>query len=491
MSKPRSLLLATVDCFRADHAGFLGYARPTTPFLDSLASQCVVFENAIVSGAPTYYSLPGILASRGPLAWGRDVVGLAPREPTLASCLRELGYSTGAFSAANPYVSTRFNYQTGFDTFCDFLDTTTSEQPVVDRVSASRFNRTFSRMAHTFKPLGMLYDEMYFEYCQRVTPAPPSIDSLRPFPSADVLVTEAENWLAENRSGPVFLWLHFMDPHAPYCPPAQAMADMGVTPADPYRARYLNSYWNRADLTSSRLKRHRDEVVSLYDSGIRWVDTQLGRLVEGLKSSGQWDDCIFAVTADHGEEFLDHEGRYHAPEKLGEELIRVPLLLRVPDCKNPERVQAPFSLVNLAPTLLHAMDVEPPPEFRGSNRWPALQKAEQWNDQAIVECVGGCTNPFRKASRMGSRLLAVRERRYKLIMDFRTSKQFLFDLENDPNELNPIAENTERPTRRRLLEAARSHLADSAAGRSARTSLAARWRDFQLEWAHPESGDRA
>ena len=83
MRPKRSLLLITVDCFRADHAGFLGYERPTTPFLDSLARESVVFSNAIVAGAPTYFSFPSIMASRDPLSLGRDVIGLAPAEPSI------------------------------------------------------------------------------------------------------------------------------------------------------------------------------------------------------------------------------------------------------------------------------------------------------------------------------------------------------------------------------------------------------------------------
>ena len=101
----RSLVLITVDCLRADHCGFYGYARPTTPFLDSLALESFVVPSAIVGGAPTYYSFPAILASRMPLALGRDVIGLAPGESTLATALRESGYATAAFSAANPYLS--------------------------------------------------------------------------------------------------------------------------------------------------------------------------------------------------------------------------------------------------------------------------------------------------------------------------------------------------------------------------------------------------
>src|SRR5271165_5371214 len=97
MKSPRSVLLITVDCFRADHAGFLGYARPTTPLLDSLARESLVFSNAIVAGAPTYFSFPAVMASRYPLGLGRDVLGLAPGEPTIASALHQMGSATAAF----------------------------------------------------------------------------------------------------------------------------------------------------------------------------------------------------------------------------------------------------------------------------------------------------------------------------------------------------------------------------------------------------------
>src|SRR5579862_2784874 len=116
MADRKSIVLVTVDCLRADHVGFMGYERPTTPFLDTLASESLVFPAAIVAGAPTYYSLPAIMASRYPLAFGRDVLGLAPDEPTLASVLKRSGYATACFSAANPYVSSRFGYEQGFDT---------------------------------------------------------------------------------------------------------------------------------------------------------------------------------------------------------------------------------------------------------------------------------------------------------------------------------------------------------------------------------------
>ncbi len=159
----------------------------------------------------------------------------------------------------------------------------------------------------------MIYDELYFEYCQRVTPVADSLDALRRFPAADVIVDHACNWLSSVGDAPFFLWLHLMDPHSPYYPKETALGLMGHGPVPPYRARYLNSYWNRSDLGPSRLARHRDEVVALYDAGIRWVDAQMARLIETLRGANRWDDCIFALTADHGEEFLEHGGRYHPP----------------------------------------------------------------------------------------------------------------------------------------------------------------------------------
>ena len=104
-----------------------------------------------------------------------------------------------------------------------------------------------------------------------------------------------------------------MDPHSPYYPKQEALALMGSAGISPRRARYLNSWWNRSDLGPRRLSRHRDEVISLYDAGIRWVDEQMKNLVTILRDSQRWDDCIFALTADHGEEFLEHGGRYHPP----------------------------------------------------------------------------------------------------------------------------------------------------------------------------------
>lgn len=491
MTRPRSIVLVTVDCLRADHTGFMGYARPTTPFLDSLAAESLVVPAAIVAGAPTYYSFPAILGSRYPLALGRDVLGLAPDEPSLASVLKQAGYATASMGAANPYISARFGYEQGFDTFRDFLEGAVA--PLAEEKAnvpsrdgwARRLNRRLERLRPVMGPLRPVYDELYFQYCQRATPVKESLDGLRRFPAADVIVDHACAWLESDGERPFLLWLHLMDPHAPYYPKDAALALMKSPPVTPYRARYLNSYWNRSDLGPGRLARRRDEVVALYDAGIRWVDAQVERLIGSLQESGRWADCIFAFTADHGEEFLDHGGRYHPPSRLMEELIHVPLLLRVPGTAKKEVRKAPFSMVHLAPTLLDAAGLGAPAGFEGRSHWPEISTGAAFEGVAISESVARCTNPFQPKNRLGPRVLSVRESRYKLLLYFDPPREEVYDLEADPGEQAPLAASAQRPVRRRLLKIAHAHLQHSLRQRDVRARSRAQLCELQLEWGHP------
>jgi arylsulfatase A-like enzyme len=491
MTIRKSIVLVTVDCLRADHVGFMGYRRPTTPFLDSMAHDSFVFPAAIVAGAPTYYSFPAIMASRYPLAFGREVLGLGPEESTLASVLKDAGYATASFTAGNPYISSRFGYEKGFENFGQLADSEPAQPSRDDpkRLAgsgwASRLNRKFQGARAAIGPLGIVYDELYFRYCQRVTPIANSLDALRRFPAADVIVDQACSWLASVGDKPFFIWLHLMDPHSPYYPKDAAVELMGAAKLTPRRARDLNESWNRSDLGPRRLASYREEIVGLYDAGVRWVDVQMERLTQALRNSGRWDDCIFALTADHGEEFLDHGGRFHPPSRLMEELIHVPLLLRVPGSQKKELAKSPFSLLHLAPTLLDAVDVAAPAAFRGRSYWPEVTRGSGWDTPAISECVEGCSNPYRRENRMGPRVLSVREKRFKLTLHPGPAAENLYDLESDPGEQSPLAPSAQKAVRRRLLEVAREHLRSSTGRRNQRDEVQARLRDLRLEWARP------
>jgi arylsulfatase A-like enzyme len=423
------------------------------------------------------------------LALGRDVLGLGPAEPTLASVLQQSGYATASFAAANPYISSRFGYERGFDTFRDFLEEEpaplTNETANAAAGWAGRFNRRLQNALPKSGTLRSAYEQLYFEYCQRVTPVPGSLDPLRRFPAADVIVDEACTWLKSQSQSSFFLWLHLMDPHSPYYPKAEALSLMGDKPLTPFQARYLNSFWNRSDLQPKQLALRRGEIVSLYDAGIRWVDVQMEKLCKALQALNRWDDCAFAFTADHGEEFLDHGGRYHPPSRLMEELIRVPLLLRVPGLAKKQLTSSPFSMLHLAPTLLDGVGLSAPREFRGRSHWHELAGDGQFDGVAISESVAGCTNPFRRENRLGPRVLSVRESRFKLLLYFDPFATELYDLDADPHEHAALGPSVHEQVRRRLLEIAREHLSQSAANRNLRARVEAQLRDLRLEWKKP------
>ncbi len=488
----KSLVLITVDCLRADHCGFHGYSRPTTPFLDRLAAESFVFLTTVVAGAPTYYSLPAMLASRMPLALGRDVVGLAPGESALAGTLREAGYATAAFSAANPYISPRFGYNQGFEVFEDSLDFEESAQRVPDNrakqdpsessSARGKINRSLKRAAHALG-VDSLYDELYFQYCLRIAaPAVDSIDVLRRFPTAEAIVDRALSWLQTTGAKPFFLWLHLMDPHSPYYPSTAAYREFTGKDISASRARYLNEFWNRSDLGPARLKQSKDSVVELYDAGILSADTAIARFVSHLRQSNLWEQCTFAVTADHGEEFLEHGRRYHAPAGLPEEVVRVPLLIRVPGFAKRDAPAAPFSHLDLAPTLLDILDIPAPASFQGASLWRDLQQGTAWEGPVISECIYGCTNPLRKQSRMAARLLGVRSARHKLVVRMEPgSVEELYDLEADPKEQQPLPAGAQKEIRGQLLHAARAHMQKTMTRPRATLRLKARLRDLRTE----------
>jgi len=453
-----------------------------TPFLASLAKESVSFLHAVVAGAPTYFSLPAIMASRYPLSLGREVVGIAPGESTIASILQGSGYQTAAFIAANPYLSPRFGYSQGFQQFSDFLGqegSTLSEPATISEGKRpSRLNQSLGRLSRKTKFTAAAYDELYFRYCQwRSARQECSMDQLRRYPAADVLVDRASTWVRELGDQPFFLWLHLMDPHHPYYPPEEGLRLMSCSHITPKRARFLNSFWNRGDLSAGRLQRHREEVTALYDAGVRWVDYQLSRLVSVLKETRRWSDTIFAVTADHGEEFLEHETRYHSPTSLSEQLLRVPLLLHAPEPLGPKVVAAPFSLIHLAPTLLDGQGVEAPRSFAGRTHWKEIGKGEMSGSPVISECIDGCNNPLRRTNRIQPRLLAVRDGDYKLVLRFRDGTDALYDMRADPEERNPLTDGVASEKRVQLLRIAWEHLRHSREGRDQRLALRARLRE--------------
>jgi arylsulfatase A-like enzyme len=431
------------------------------------------------------------MASRYPLALGREVLGIAPHEVTLATSLREAGYATAAFLAGNPYLSPRFGYEQGFQIFRDFLDAESVGEslPLVPSATSwlSDFNRRIQAVSRRTPLTAAAYDELYFWYCQRrLSGENLSMDGLRVYPAADVVVDQASSWVSGLGEEPFFLWLHLMDPHHPYYPPSEALSSLGVHGITPRRVRFLNSYWNR-DIGTRRLQRHGEEILSLYDAGIYWVDKQISRLVQVLQQSQRWDETLFVVTADHGEEFLEHGNRYHSPTNLSEQLIHVPLLIRSPERSAMQLSREPFSLIHLTPTLLTALDVAVPDSFQGRSYWEEISAGTLPSAPVIVECIKESNHSPQHGHKGHQRLMAVRDSAFKLVIDFSRGTDSFYDLKNDPGEHSPLPDSSSPNVRARLLHEARTHLRDARQNRNVELRLLARLRELQQSQSEKRS----
>ncbi len=449
-----------------------------TPTLDALAQESAVFSDAIVTGAPTYFSFPGIFASRHALTLGRDLLGIAPGEVTLPVVMRDAGYRTAGFTAGNPYLTDRYGYDQGFGEFHDFMDAPAQIAATAADEPGSQFNRLLAKMSRATTVTAAAYDELYFWYCQWRSANDKSLDELRRYPAADVIVRKASTWLNEVKSDRFFLWIHLMDPHHPYYPPQEALRSVGASEIDGRRARFLNSFWNRGDIGARRLQSFREEIISLYDAGVYWADRQIGSLVSTLKKLGLWDETILVATADHGEEFLEHGARYHSPENLPEQLLRVPLLIRAPG-QMPQRIAETFSLLHLAPTLLQGLGLKSPSNFQGHACWQAVRDGTYVAETAISECLDSCNNPLHIEDRMLPRLLAVRDGKLKLVIRFANKTEQLYDLSTDPNERMPLPADAMPEQRRRLWKTAAAHLTKAEQSRNLEFSVRARVRELQ------------
>jgi arylsulfatase A-like enzyme len=207
---------------------------------------------------------------------------------------------------------------------------------------------------------------------------------------------------------------------------------------------------------------------------VHWADKQISRFVDALQQSNRWDETVFVVTADHGEEFLENGARYHSPVNLPERLIHVPLIVHAPGLSGLRISQRPFSVIHLAPTLLEAVGAEVPHSFQGKNCWGQISGGNLPEEPAIAECIEACNNPLQVADRIRPRLMAIRDRDYKLVIRFSDRADFFYDLKNDPGEKSPVPAGVLTAERARFWQAAGAHLEKTRKNRNDDFALRAR-----------------
>jgi arylsulfatase A-like enzyme len=232
-------------------------------------------------------------------------------------------------------------------------------------------------------------------------------------------------WLASRSDRPFFLFLHYFDVHSDYRPEPRFAALF----EKPYRGvvdgstRQLMAYL-RGQLAFDEEDRQR--LVDLYDAEVRQLDQGLEELFARLDQQGALDDTVVVVTADHGEELLDHGGVFHGRTQY-QEMLHIPLIVMGPGIPRGLRSQQPVSLVDLAPTLLGLFGLEAPPAAPGRDLSPLWKQGDAgWPERdlfAEANDTDGRRSPLR----------AVRQGRWKLVQHASGERE-LFELGEDPRE---------------------------------------------------------
>jgi arylsulfatase A-like enzyme len=390
------VVLVVVDTLRADHLGAYGYRRPTSPRIDALASRGTLFEKAWSTAPWTLPSVMSIVTSRYPSSHRveNDGLKLAASIPTLAETMRAAGYATGAF-VAHVYVGRQFGFDRGFDAFDDF------------GVGAPGY-RPEARME----------------------------------PTADRVTAAAAEWVRAQGSRPLFLLVHYFDPHWPYDPPEK------------YRAMFPSDYAGPLDAGYDAISRFKDPLVAMpeeyrrflvdrYDGEIRFVDDEIGRLTEALEKAGRGSRAFVIVTGDHGEEFKEHGSIGHG-RQLYEEVIRVPLIIAGPPGGGLEggadaaarRVATPVSGIDLFPTVLDLAGIgQAPPGLQGTSLAPLARAAATGHEGTPP----GDRPLVSETARLNACRKAVRIADLKLIDFMDENRSELYDLAGDPAERRDLS----------------------------------------------------
>ncbi len=403
--RPPDVLVVTVDTLRADHLGAYGHAGAETPVMDRLARQGVLFSNAVTPQPRTTPALASLFTGLEPHRHGSVEVGRPIRAGALlAERFAEAGWATIGVTRSG-VTSERENFDRGFDRF-------------VSGRAASPVTRT-----------------------------------------ALALVAEADD------DRPLFLWVHYLDPHFPYRPPDDLTPQDGaacLALADAVRARRLRHRWlthDRGGVASAA----RDSCLRLYDGEIAHVDREIGRLLEGLDAFGRLDGAFLVLTSDHGEHLGEAGLFYEHGPSLHEAGLRVPLVVAGPGIA-PAAHDTLVRLEDLAPTLLALVELPPLEQPDGRDLSGLLRGGAAPGAGRIAIAESASLAWIRQRDRKDERCWS--EGRFSLCAPA-DGPGVLFDTEADPGLTRDVS--GEHPQVLARLEAARTRWrADDFRERSAR-----------------------
>jgi len=363
---PRRIILVSLDTVRADHLGLYGYDRPTSPALDRFAAESVVFDDAVAQASATLASHGSILTSRIPRHHGASFSnrrGLGAGVPTLAGRLREAGYRTAAFTGGGQ-LDHRFGLDRGFEEYRE-----------------TRFNQNFRDTAG----LGI-------------------------------------EWLRAHRGERVFLFLHTYEPHHPYV--ARGLRGLESDYDGPLPPVISLELLKEIKSGSRRIdERDLRHIVNAYDNDLRSTDDGFRRLHRFLRRQGFLEDALIVVTSDHGEEFGEHGSVGWHGHTLYEELLRIPLIVKLPGGAHAgTRVSSSVRSLDIAPTILDLAGRPIPEGFEGVSLLPLVSPGTSSPDRPALSELDAVPSS-----------VSYRRRPWKLV------GARLFDLDADPLETRNLA----------------------------------------------------
>lgn len=333
-SRPPNVILVSIDTLRADHVGSYGYAKETTPSIDTFRRDAAQFDEAIAHAPSTLPSHASMLTSLLPSHHGASVANsfaLDPGAITLAEILKAEGYDTASFNGGIQ-LDPIYGLDRGFDVYAAARPSVALAELLVD-------------------PIDMF----------------------------DHTVDAAIDWIGAHRDAPFFLFLHTYELHHPYTPSPEFLALFeaeydGALPRSISvdLLRRIND--GKVELEAGDLA----HIISTYDAELRSVDAAFGRFIDFLRDEGLYDDAIIVLTSDHGEEFGEHGFVGWHSHTLFDELLRVPLIVKLPGMEHAgASVDSQVRGIDIAPTILDTLEVDVPTSFEGTSlRGPLTGSAE-------------------------------------------------------------------------------------------------------------------
>ena len=434
MTRRANVVLITVDSLRNDAWADSAQRSAQCPHLADLAREGILFTQAISNGPRTASSFPAILASTYPLVSLER--GIPSWSTSWAEALRARGYTTASFNPDNPYLGREQGYDKGFDYFLDFW-----EKPQSPAGTAKGGSGSWARAKKTFQDSLGRRSLPALLFFQTLIHGQRSL-----FLDGERTTEEALCWISRHGDAPFFTWLHYMDVHYPYLPKLGRRLTL-------QSMRYLAAFI-AACLGSNRYPARL--ARELYQQRVCRVDALIGRFVAGLGNLGLSGETVVIVTSDHGEMFGEHHGFTHGPQPY-DELLRVPLILRIPGIEGPIRIGRQVSLLDLAPTILELLGIETPATFSGTSFLKLIRDGENAEEGYVFS---EASHPGRRRNRVGEsryRILSCRGRGWKYIFDEEGNQEELYNLEQDPGEHVNLLGQAEVPAGA-MRKALREHL---------------------------------